>query len=477
MVRTEESDADEVDIEGATRHVQRPASPDGAVLVVLSGAAKGAMLPIPGKLGAVCTVGKSDDNDLVLPDDTVSRRHLEIARTAEGLHVRDLGSTNATRIGGAQIREALVDAGTILHVGDVEVLVGVAIDRVAVPMSASDRFGIALGKSHEMRRLFGVLERVAKTPANVLLTGETGTGKDVLARSIHLASGRKGAFEVLDCGAIVPTLVESELFGHERGAFTGAVSARAGAFERAAGGTLFLDEIGEMPLDLQPKLLRVLEARAFRRVGGGQQIDADVRIVAATSRDLRAEVAAGRFREDLFYRLAVVALHVPPLRERREDVAFLARHLLASEATESSPPAAPLHIGPATMTALCAWSFPGNVRELRNVLERAAVLTRAGGSTELVLADFPPRATSAGAHRGRAREEAPPPAPTSDSPTFDPSLSYRETRARIEGTFERDYVRWLLARHGGNVSAAAREAHMDRNHLSDLMRKHALRVK
>ena len=477
MGRTVDGDADEVDIEGATRHVQRPASPDGAVLVVLSGAAKGATVAIPGNLGAVCTVGKADDNDLVLRDDTVSRRHLEIARTAEGLHVRDLGSTNATRIGGAQIREALVDAGTILHVGDVEVLVGVAIDRVAVPMSASDRFGIALGRSHEMRRVFGVLERVAKTPANVLLTGETGTGKDVLARSIHLASGRKGAFEVLDCGAIVPTLVESELFGHERGAFSGAVSARAGAFERAAGGTLFLDELVEMPLDLQPKLLRVLEARAFRRVGGGQTIDADVRIVGATSRDLRAEVAAGRFREDLFYRLAVVALHVPPLRERREDIAFLAHHLLASEAADSSPPQPPLHIGASTMTALSAWSFPGNVRELRNVLERAAVLSRASGSTELLLADFPPRASPPGAPRGRSRVEAPPVATSNETPTFDPSLSYREARARVEAAFERDYVGWLLARHSGNVSAAAREAHMDRNHLSDLMRKHGLRAR
>jgi transcriptional regulator of acetoin/glycerol metabolism len=250
MVRTDDDVADDDDdIEGATRHVQRPASPDGAVLVVLSGTAKGATVPLPGKASAVCTVGKADDNDLVLRDDTVSRRHLEIERTAQGLRVRDVGSTNGTRVGGAQIREAIVETGTVLHVGDVEVLVGVAIDRVAVPLSASDRFGLALGRSQEMRRLFGVLERVASTQANVLLTGETGTGKDVLARSIHLASGRKGAFEVIDCGSIVPTLVESELFGHERGAFTGAVSARAGAFERAAGGTLFLDELGEMPLE------------------------------------------------------------------------------------------------------------------------------------------------------------------------------------------------------------------------------------
>ena len=464
---------DEEDIEGATRHVQRPASPDGAVLVVLTGASKGETRPVPGNVGAICSVGKAEDNDLVLRDDTVSRRHLEIERVPEGLRLRDLGSTNGTRIGGATVREAVVVTGTIFSVGDVEVLVGVAIDRVAVPSSKSDRFELALGRSEAMRCLFGVLERIAPTAASVLLTGETGTGKDVLARSIHLRSGRKGAFEVLDCGAIVPSLVESELFGHERGAFTGAVSARAGAFERASGGTVFLDELGELPLDLQPKLLRVLEARAFRRVGGTVTINADVRIIAATSRELRAEVDAGRFREDLYYRLAVVALQVPPLRERREDIAFLVEHLLPLEASLADPPGAPLRVAPATMAALTAWSFPGNVRELRNVLERAAVLSRTSGSHELQLTDFPPRPP----RMTPAIDDTAPADAADRGAPYDPSLTYRETRARIEGAFEQSYVQWLLARHGGNVSAAAREAKMDRNHLSDLMRKHGLRAR
>ncbi len=446
------------DLEGATKNVQRRSSPDGAALVVLSGRAKGTTFPLPGAVGSVITIGKSADNDLVLPDETVSRRHLEVVRLAEGLRVRDLGSTNRTRIGAAEIREALVGTGTILRVGEIDVLVGVEIDRLDVPTSASDRFELAIGRSESMRRVFGVLERASAAPASILLTGETGTGKDVLARSIHLRSGRRGAFEVLDCGAITPGLVESELFGHERGAFTGAVSSRAGAFERASGGTLFLDELGELPLELQPKLLRVLEARAFRRVGGSHTIEADVRIVAATSRDLRAETAAGRFREDLYYRLAVVALQVPPLRRRREDVPLLVEHFLGSRGEVP-------RVTDATLAALTAYDWPGNVRELRNVLERAVALTRMRGASELELVDFPPTAATA--------EAGASPSPPLSS--FDPALSYRENRARVEAAFERDYLRWLIGRHEGNVSAAAREARMDRNHLSDLLRKHGLR--
>jgi transcriptional regulator with PAS, ATPase and Fis domain len=378
-------------------------------------------------------------------------------RTPDGLRVRDVGSTNGLRVGGVEIREGVVSPGAVLRVGEVEVLVGVAIDRLAVPISASDHFELAIGRGEELRRVFGVLERVAKTPASILLTGETGTGKDVLARSIHLRSGRRGPFEVIDCGAIVPSLIESELFGHERGSFTGAVSSRIGAFERAAGGTLFLDELAELPLELQPKLLRVLEARAFRRIGGDVTIASDVRIVAATSRDLREEVAAGRFREDLYYRLAVVSLALPPLRERREDLAVLTERFL--EGTGLSAP-------PKVIAQLAAHTWPGNVRELRNVLERAVAVCQAVGDGQLSLVDFPPRTAS-------SRGSIPPP----QADAFDPALSYRETRAAFEAGFEERFVRWLIARHAGNVSAAAREARMDRTHLTDLIRKHGVRTK
>jgi transcriptional regulator with GAF, ATPase, and Fis domain len=309
-----------------------------------------------------------------------------------------------------------------------------------------------------MRRIFGVLERIAQTPATVLFLGETGTGKDLLARSVHLAWGN-GPFEVVDCGAISPTLIESELFGHERGAFTGAVAARAGAFERASGGTIFLDEIGELALDLQPKLLRVLEARHFRRVGGDTMIPADVRVLAGTTKNLRREVQEGRFRDDLYFRLSVVTIQVPPLRRRIDDIPILAKALLASNDPQPLP--LPDHAAAALMT----YDWPGNVRELRNVLERSLHVTRATGARELRLVDFPPRDEEEGAAGSHGAHEA---------NEFREGETYRETRARFEQAFEKRYVTWLLARHGGNVAAAARGAHMDRNHLTDLARRHGL---
>jgi transcriptional regulator with GAF, ATPase, and Fis domain len=291
--------------------------------------------------------------------------------------------------------------------------------------------------------------------ATVLIEGESGTGKEVAAESIHRLSKRaEGPMVVVDCGAIAPTLIESELFGHERGAFTGAVARRQGAFERAHGGTLFLDEVGELPLELQPKLLRVLEAREFRRVGGNKTLSTDARIVAATTRDLPREVERGKFREDLYFRLAVVPIQVPPLRARSEDIPLLAHKILAANGDEL-----PLKIPEETLVALRAHDWPGNVRELRNVLERAAYLARASGETELRLVGLPTR--------GRAE-------PGDDVFVFDATQSYRDTRARFDSLFEKKYVTWLLARHSGNISAASREAQMDRKHLSDLVRKHGL---
>jgi DNA-binding NtrC family response regulator len=429
------------------------------VISVLSGSAKGRVLRLPGKVGATVTIGKARGNDLVIDDPTVSRRHLSVRRGETGLEVRDLESTNGVFVGTTRIREALIEPGTRLRAGDEELLVGVELGNVVIPPSAHDRFGLALGESLAMRRIFGVLERIAPTSASVLLTGETGTGKDVLARSIHLQSKREaGPFEVIDCGAVTGSLIESELFGHERGAFTGAVSARAGAFERAAGGTLFLDEIGELALDLQPKLLRVLEAREFRRVGGEKTLAADVRVVAATMRDLPREVARGNFREDLYFRLAVVPIHVPPLRERPEDIPGLVTPLLAAAGSE-------LSVSPEAFAALRAYDWPGNVRELRNVIERAVHFSCAAGSDALVLAHFPPPAAPVD---GEGRQD------DLSRAAFDDSESYRETRARFEAAFERRYVRWLLDRYQGNISAAARSARMDRNHLTDLARRHGL---
>jgi len=297
-----------------------------------------------------------------------------------------------------------------------------------------------------------VLERIAPTDATVLLEGETGTGKDVLARAICSQSERaQGPFVVVDCGAVSYSLIESELFGHERGAFTGAIAARTGAFELADGGTVFLDEIGDLPLDVQPKLLRVLETREFRRVGGNRTIKTDVRVVAATKRHLLREVQAGKFREDLYFRLAVVPVTVPPLRSRRDDIPMLVEHILKVGGGG-------LSVTEDTMQTLVAHDWPGNVRELRNVLERAVYLARATGQDELRLVSLPVSGGGAG-----------------DVFHFEPGQSYRETRAKYDADFERRYVKWLLGRHAGNVSAAAREAKMDRKHLHDMAKKHGLR--
>jgi transcriptional regulator with GAF, ATPase, and Fis domain len=435
------------DAEIATRAVGGRSTTASIQAVVLSGAAKGTTRAVGGAL----RIGKAPDNDLVLPDDTVSRHHCELSVGAEGISVRDLDSTNGTKVQGARITEAVVQPGTVLKVGEVEVILRPASRAAEVLPSDKSSFGGALGQSLAMRTIFGVLERIAPTDATVLLEGETGTGKDVLARALCAESPRAARpFVVVDCGAVSYSLIESELFGHERGAFTGAVAARQGAFELADGGTVFLDEIGELPLDVQPKLLRVLETRELRRVGGNRTIKVDVRVVAATKRNLKREVEAGKFREDLFFRLAVVPVPVPPLRARREDVPMLVEHILKSSG-------AGLTVSAETLQGLVAHDWPGNVRELRNVIDRSVYLARARGQGQLDLVSLP---TSG---------------PGADSADFDPAKSYRETRARFEADFERRYVKWLLQRHGGNVSAAARDAKMDRKHLYDIAKKHGLR--
>jgi len=436
---------------------------DELLLVVVSGSARGKRV----KLGERLTVGKAADNDLVLPDDTVSRHHCELERTALGIVVRDLGSTNHTRVGRTAVREAVVESGSTIVVGSVELLLRGEPNRTQVLPSEATSFGDALGTSLAMRQIFGVLERIAPTDASVLLEGETGTGKDVLARSIHQISARKDQpFVVVDCGAVSYNLIESELFGHERGAFTGAVAARQGAFEIAGRGTVFLDEVGELPLDVQPKLLRVLESGEFRRVGGNKPLHAEARIVAATKRNLKEEVERGKFREDLYFRLSVVPITVPPLRTRREDVPALVEQFLAA-ARKRDPSASAISLTRETVSALAAHDWPGNVRELRNVLDRAIYIAAAGGEREIRLVDLPVSPGSLGAPAHSAAGAG--------YPAFDPDKSYREIRSDFESEFEHRYVAWLLDRHGGNISAAAREAKMDRKHLYDLARKRGLR--
>ena len=265
----------------------------------------------------VIQIGSKSHSDVCLTDDTVSRNHAVIRRTKEGVVLQDLGSTNGTFVGPVRIREVFLSENKRFRVGLTTLAFDPKDEIVNVVPLKEAHFEGMVGKSVAMREVFSILNRVATTDLTVLVLGETGTGKELVSAAVHARSKRKdNPFVVFDCGAVQPNLIESELFGHERGAFTGAVAPRAGVFEQAHTGTLFIDELGELPLSVQPSLLRVLEQREVRRVGGRGVKPVDVRIVAATNRDLKEEVAAGRFREDLYYRLAVVETRLPPLRER-----------------------------------------------------------------------------------------------------------------------------------------------------------------
>jgi DNA-binding NtrC family response regulator len=420
-------------------------------------------------------VGTHADNDLILTDATVSRHHLEIRVRRDGIEVRDLDTTNGTKHGGARV-------GQVILVGPARLRLGKHTELDVEPIDAGveledwpgERFGDVLGAAPVMRRLFALLARASATEATILLTGETGTGKEALAEAVHQESPRaKGPFVVVDCGSIPHELIASELFGHARGSFTGASADKQGLIEAASRGTLFLDEIGELALDLQPQLLRVLDRRQVRRVGETHAIDVDIRVIAATHRDLRAMVRAGKFREDLYYRLAVVATHVPPLRERKTDlpalVACFAERMGRGAFAQS----------PALLEQLERHDWPGNVRELRNVVERALSL----GSAALAdLGDTgaarPPAPVSAGDARspddGAAPPAAAPSAPAASSDVLE--LPFKEAKAALVESFERDYLTALLARHRGNISRAASEAGIDRNYIHRLVKKYGLEV-
>jgi DNA-binding NtrC family response regulator len=404
-------------------------------------------------------VGTHVDNQVVLTDDTVSRYHLELRVRSDGVHVKDLATTNGTRHGGARIVQVVLTGPSRLRLGK-HTEIDVVPDQRHVELDEwpDDRFGDVLGGTAAMRRLFAVLARVAPTDATVMLTGETGTGKEAIAEAIHQASRRAaGPFVVVDCGSIPHDLIASELFGHARGAYTGASSDKRGLIEVATGGTLFLDEIGELAVDLQPQLLRVLDKRQVRRVGETSPIDVDIRVIAATHRDLRAMVKAGRFREDLYYRLAVVRAEIPPLRDRLPDLPVLARHF-ADQFTETAGQAG-FALSPALVDQLARHDWPGNVRELRNVVERALSL----GSSQLGLDPEPASPPTA------PRAHAPPSGDVLDLP-------FKEAKAALIEGFEREYLVHLLARHRGNISRAAAEAGIDRNYIHRLVKKYGIDV-
>jgi two-component system, NtrC family, response regulator GlrR len=400
------------------------------------------------------TIGTDERADLIVHDRTVSRFHAEIAIEAERVTIRDLGSHNGTFVDGVSVLHAHLAAGATIRVGRTELRF--ASDGAPIKIAlGGERFGQMVGASPAMRAVFGRLARAAATDATVLLTGETGTGKELAAEALHGASKRgTGPFVIVDCGAVPPNLLESELFGHERGAFTGAAASRAGAFDTGDGGTVFLDEIGELGAELQPKLLRALERREIKRLGSDRWHAVDVRIVAATNRDLRAEVNAGRFRADLYYRLAVVEIRLPALRERRDDLPALVDAML-DRMTMSDCPEAALLRTPEARAELARHPWPGNVRELRNYVERC-----------LALAERPPLQEPAPAATSGAIPAASPDAATSD---------LRAARRQWTAEHEKAFLEELIARHGGNVSAAARAAGFDRKHLYRLLWRHGLR--
>ena len=319
------------------------------------------------------SIGTLPGNDLVLTDPTVSRSHAEVEERSDGYLLRDHDSTNGTFLDNVRVREGYITPGSVIRLGQTEMTFSPLEERIEVPQSKAGSFGELIGSSTPMREVYGILERIAPTDVTVLLEGETGTGKELAARAIHCHSRRAGRpFVVFDCGAVAPNLIESELFGHEKGAFTDAVKARQGAFELADNGTIFLDEIGELSLDLQPKLLRALDQRETKRVGADKPVTVNVRVISATNKDLEKEVKAGRFREDLFYRLSVVRVNMPPLRKRKEDIETIAGQVLAGISSEIGKKITGL--SPEAVAALTAYSWPGNVRELKNVLGRAAAL-------------------------------------------------------------------------------------------------------
>jgi transcriptional regulator of acetoin/glycerol metabolism len=384
------------------------------------------------------TVGQSSRNDVVIRDDRISRRHCALEIGERRLIVRDLGSTNGTFVNGLKVALAELTGGATLSLGGSQLRV--MPEPIGQPL--------LVGQSRAMAELRAHIATLAATELTVLIHGETGTGKELVARALHVESRRRGELVALNCGSIARELIESELFGHERGAFTGALGRRVGLFQAAHGGTLFLDEIGELPLELQPRLLRALESGVVRPVGANREIEVSVRVVAATHVDLQAAVRAGRFREDLYYRLAGAILTTPPLRARPEDIAPLARKIL----DERDGPRCALSDD--ALARLCAHAWPGNVRELRNVLMRAAAF----GGPCLTAADLRLDAAPSPLRVVRTLEEL-------DSVRID-------GRAYLE--IERDVLAKAIQRANGNKRAAAQALQIPKSTLCDKAKRYGI---
>jgi DNA-binding NtrC family response regulator len=411
-------------------------------------------------------VGRNANCQVVLDDAKISAVHAEFIATERGVRVRDLGSRNGSFVGGVRVGEVYLIAATKLRVGDTEIAFEpVRPERITVPTIPT--FGPLVAQSAGMHAIFEKLSKVAMTDLTVLITGETGTGKELVAQAVHLASARaKKPFVVVDCGSIPPSLAEATLFGHERGAFTGAVDRRLSPFVEADGGTIFLDELGELPVDVQPKLLRALAERRIKSVGGSSYREVDVRVLAATRRDLVRAVNSGAFRSDLYFRVAQVRVEMPALRQRLEDIPVLVRKMLKDLGDESAFE----RVSNTTLERLMRYDWPGNVRELRNAVAVAFALSSEGEEVDIA------------AHLG-ALTEAPAASPAplvggggSGSSMFK-GKPFQEAKREVLARFERDYFSALSDEAKGNVSEMARRAGMERAHVRTYLKRHGINAK
>ena len=415
-------------------------------------------------------IGSHPDCDFCISEPSISRQHAKIELDETGYRLVDLDSKNGTYIGDVRINDIYLTQRMSFRCGAVVIDFELGSDAIEVAISQQSSFGDLLGQSVAMREIFGLLERVAPTPATVLIEGESGCGKELVAAAIRGHSDRAAKpFVIFDCSAVSKDLIESELFGHVKGAFTGAVSDRKGAFLQANGGTLFLDEIGELSLELQPKLLRALENHMVRPVGSEKTYTVDVRVIAATNRSLAREVEAGNFREDLFYRLAVIKIDIPPLRKRTEDIPMLVENFLEKASQKFNKPAP--NITFSTLQKLRAYQWPGNVRELKNFIERACLLS----SDDRIETRFLNAKSLVSTPKDEHKDSG-----DTDSyvdQILEEQTPFKDAKQNIIEQFESRYWKKLLDLTNGNISKAARLSGMHRKSVEYIVRKLDLNVK
>lgn len=406
----------------------------------------------------IIRVGTKSDNEIVIKDDTVSRTHFQITQSKDGYLCQDAESLNGVFINGIRVKEAFVSEGSIIRIGSTELKFLPMDETFEVVPSKKSRYANLIGGSMAMRKIYTIIDKIASSDVTVIIEGESGTGKELVAAAIHEKSKRnKKPFVVFDCSAVAENLIESELFGHEKGSFTGATGLRHGAFELADSGSIFLDEIGELNIDMQPKLLRVLENRSIRRVGGDRTMPIDVRVVAATNRHLESEVKQGNFREDLFYRLNVVPIFLPPLRKRKEDIPMIVEHFIEQH-NEENPDRTCEGISTSAMELLLAYDWPGNVRELKNTISRAFSFME---GKQILPDDIPERVRVPIARAELDIRE---------------DLGFKDAKEQWVASFEKQYLAEILKKNGFNISAAAKEAGIDRKSVQRLIRKYNLNV-